>query len=46
MEQLIELVSQHKFSRNGYRTNLDNNPENFNFDKAGGKWLKKGGALL
>ena len=42
MEQLIELVSQHKFSRNGFRTNLDNNPENFNFDKAGRKWLKKG----
>ena len=42
MEQLIELVSQHKFSRNGYRTNLDNDPANFNFDKAGRKWLKKG----
>ena len=43
MEELIELVDKHhKFSRNGFRTNLDNNPANFNFDKAGRKWLKKG----
>ena len=42
MEKLIEMVSEHKFVRNNFRTNLDNNPENFYFDASGRKWLKKG----
>ena len=42
MEKLIELVDGHKFVRNNFRTNLDNNPENFYFDVSGRKWLKKG----
>ena len=43
MEKLIDLVDKHhKFTRNGFRTNLDDNPENFTFDASGRKWLKKG----
>ena len=42
MQGLIDLVDKHKFTRNGFRTNLDDNPDNFNVDSSGRKWLKKG----
>ena len=33
MDTLKELVSKHNFTRNGMRTNLDNNPDNWVMDK-------------
>ena len=43
MQGLIDLVDKHhKFTRNGFRTNLDNDSSNFYFDSSGRKWLKKG----
>ena len=43
MQELIDLVDKHhKFTRNGFRTNLDNDSSNFYFDSSGRKWLKKG----
>ena len=42
MQELIDLVDKHKFTRNGFRTNLDANSDNFYFDSSGRKWLKKG----
>ena len=42
MEKLIELVKDHRFTRNQVRTNLDNHPNNTVVDARGCKWLKKG----
>ena len=42
MEELKELVSKHNFTRNGMRTNLDDNPDNWIMDKGKRRWLKRG----
>ena len=42
MDRLVELVSQHRFSRNGYRTNVDQREENRVKDRSGRLWLKRG----
>ena len=42
MERLVELVSQHRFSRNGYRCNVDRREENRVKDKSGRVWLRRG----
>ena len=42
METLKELLSQHRFVRNGMRINLDNDPDNVVRDKSQRKWLRRG----
>ena len=42
METLKELVSKHRFVRNGMRINLDNDPDNVVRDKSQRKWLRRG----
>ena len=42
MDTLKELVSKHNFTRNGMRTNLDDNPDNWVMDKGRRRWLKRG----
>ena len=42
MDRLVELVSQHKWTRNGFRINTDLRPENRVKDKPGRTWLKQG----
>ena len=42
MDQLVELVSRHHFTRNGYRTNTDLREENRVKDKSGRMWLRRG----
>ena len=42
MDTLKELVSKHKWTRNGMRTNLDNNPDNWVMDKGRRRRLKRG----
>ena len=42
MERLVELVSRHHFTRNGYRTNTDLREENRVKDKSGRMWLRQG----
>ena len=42
MEHLQELVGQHQFFRNGYRTNTDLRASNRMQDKSGRTWLRKG----
>ena len=42
MEKLKELVSSHTFTRNGMRTNVDNDPENRVIDSGKRRWLKRG----
>ena len=42
METLKELVSKHRFVRNGMRINLDNDPDNVVRDKSQRKWLRQG----
>ena len=42
MERLVELVSRHRFTRNGYRTNTDLREENRVKDKSGRMWLRQG----
>ena len=42
MNRLVELVSKHKWTRNGYRINTDLREENRIKDKSGRTWLKKG----
>ena len=42
MDRLVELVEQHKFTRNGYRINVDTREDNRVKDKSGRTWLKKG----
>ncbi len=41
MDRLAELTAQHKFIRNGYRTILDQRPEN-RVRYGGRTWLRKG----
>ena len=40
MQELISLVEDHKWWRNGLRTNLSDNPDHFRVDRNGRKWLK------
>ena len=40
MQELISLVENHKWWRNGLRTNLSDNPEHCRVDKNGRKWIK------
>ena len=42
MDRLEELVSKHKWTRNGFRTNTDLREENRVRDKSGREWLKQG----
>ena len=42
MDKLQELVSQHKFIRNGYRINTDLREENRRKDPSGRTWLRQG----
>ena len=42
METLKELVSKHRFVRNGMRINLDNDPDNVVREKCQRKWLRRG----
>ena len=42
MNRLVELVEQHKFTRNGYRINVDLREENRTKDASGRTWLKRG----
>ena len=39
MQELISLVEDHKWWRNGLRTNTSGNPEHCRTDKNGRKWL-------
>ena len=39
MQELIALVEEHKWWRNGLRTNTSDNPEHCRVDKNGRKWL-------
>ena len=40
MDELISLVDQHKFWRNGFRVNLDKDENHRRVDKNGRTWLK------
>jgi len=40
MQELISLVEDHKWWRNGLRTNTSDNPEHYRVDKNGRKWLR------
>ena len=40
MDELISLVDQHKFWRNGFRVNLDKDETHRRVDKNGRTWLK------
>ena len=40
MQELISLVEDHKWWRNGLRTNTSDNPEHCRVDKNGRKWFK------
>ena len=40
MQELISLVEDHKWWKNGLRTNLSSDPEHFRVDKNGRRWLK------
>ena len=42
MDRLVELVSKHKWTRNGYRINTDLREENRVKDKSGRVWLRQG----
>ena len=42
MDRLVELVGQHRFTRNGYRINVDLREENRAKDASGRTWLKRG----
>ena len=42
MDELVKLVGQHEFIRNGYRINTDLREENRIKDKSGRTWLRKG----
>ena len=42
MDELVKLVGQHEFIRNGYRINTDLREENRIRDKSGRTWLRKG----
>ena len=42
MDRLVELVSQHKWTRNGFRINTDLRPDNRVRDKSGRPWLRTG----
>ena len=42
METLKELISKHRFVRNGMRTNVDADPNNIVMDKSQRKWLRRG----
>ena len=40
MDELISLVDQHKFWRNGFRVNLDKDESHRRYDKNGRTWIK------
>ena len=40
MDELISLVDQHKFWRNGFRVNLDKDEKHRRYNKNGRTWLK------
>ena len=42
MDTLKELVAKHKWTLNGMRTNLCNDPDNWVMDKGRRRWLKRG----